>query len=100
LEPTAGGFFWRFGKGNTFDVKGFLARRKRGYTEKRGTKVTQYDVQGNPIAYYPSLQNAGRAISGHWTSISAVIRGKHKTAYGFRWKKGYHRRKIKEISAK
>jgi hypothetical protein len=98
LEPTAGGFFWRFGKEKTFDVKGFLASRRQRYTEKRGTKVTQYDAQGNPIAYYLSLQDAGRAINGHWTSISAVIRGKHKTAYGFRWKKGYHKRKIKPLS--
>jgi len=100
LEPTAGGFFWRFGKEKTFDVKEFLARRKQGYTEKRGTKVTQYDAQGNPIGFYPSLQDAGRAINGHWTSVSAVIRGKHKTAYGFRWKKGYHKRRIKPLLTK
>ena len=97
LEPTAGGFFWRFGKEKTFDVKGFLASRRQRYTEKRGTKVTQYDTQGNHIAYYLSLQHAGRAINGHWTSISAVIRGKHKTVYGFRWKKGYSKRKIKPL---
>jgi len=98
LEPTAGGSFWRFGKEKTFDVKGFLAGRKQRYREKRGTKVTQYDAQGNPIAYYPSLQDAGRAVNGHWTSISAVIRGKHKTAYRFRWKKGYCKGKIKPMS--
>jgi hypothetical protein len=98
-EPTAGGFFWRYGKEGTFNVKQFLDGRKQEYIEKRGTKVTQYDAQGNPIAYYLSLQDAGRAINGHWTSISAVIRGKHKTAYGFRWKKGHHRKKIKGASA-
>src|ERR1700733_8652358 len=46
-EPTAGGFFWKFGKEKVFDVNGFLAPRRQGYTEKRGTKLTQYDRQGN-----------------------------------------------------
>jgi len=100
LEPTAGGFFWRFGKEKTFNVREFLAKRMRGYTEKRGTKVTQYDLKGNPIAYFISLQEAGKAVKGHWTAISAVIRGKRKTAYGYRWGKGYHNRKIKPLPAK
>jgi len=97
LEPTAGGFFWRFGKEKTFNVREFRAKRKQGYTEKRGTKVTQYNAKGNPIASYLSLQEAGKAIKGHWTAISAVIRGKRKTAYGYRWKKGYHNWKIKPL---
>jgi len=97
LEPTAGGFFWKFGKENTFDVKGFLAPRKRGYKEKRGTKVTQYDRQGNPVGHYISLQDAGKAVKGHWTAISSVIRGESRTAYGYRWEKGHHKRKIKPL---
>jgi len=96
-EPTAGGFFWRFGKEKTFDAKGFIANRKRGFTEKRGTKVTQYDAQGNPMAYYPSLQEAAKGVNGHWTAISAVIRGKRKTAHGYRWKQGYNKRKIPSV---
>jgi len=98
LEPTAGGFFWKFGKEKTFAVKEFLAARKQAYKEKRGTKVTQYDRQGNPVAHYISLQDAGKAVKGHWTAISSVIRGKKKTAYGYRWKKGTHKRKIKPLS--
>jgi hypothetical protein len=99
-EPTAGGFFWRFGKEKHFDVKEFLAGRKQGFIEKRGTKVTQYDSKGNPVAQYQSLQEAGKAMKGHWTSISAVIRGKNKTAYGYRWIKGYSKRKIKPLPSK
>lgn len=97
LEPTAGGFFWRFGKEKTFDVKAFLAARKRAITEKRGTRVTQFDRQGTPIAHYISLRDAAEATKGSWTGISAAIRGVIKTAHGYRWKKGIHRKKIKPM---
>ncbi len=98
LEPTAAGFFWRFGRKKTFDVKTFLAHRRQGYTEKRGTRVTQYDKKGRPVGHYISLQDAGKAVNGHWTAISAVIRGVRKIAYGYRWKKGCHNRRIKALS--
>lgn len=98
LEPTASGFFWKFGNEKRFDVKGFLSRRRREYTEQRGTRVTQFDKKGNPVGYYISLRDAGEAVNGHWTAISAVIRGVKKSAYGFRWKRGYHKRKLKAVS--
>jgi hypothetical protein len=94
LEPTAGGFFWKFGNEKKFYVKEFLARRLQGYREKRGDKVTQYDRQGNPVGHYITLQDAGKAINGHSTGISAVIRGVRNSAYGYRWKRGHHKRKI------
>jgi hypothetical protein len=100
LEPTACGFFWRFGKEKKFDVKGFLAERRKGYIEKRGTRVTQYDNKGNPIGHYDCLQDAGKAIGGHWTGISAAIRGIRKSAYGYRWGKGWNKKKIKPIPSK
>jgi hypothetical protein len=98
LEPTAAGFFWKFGDEKTFDVKTFLAQRRQRYIEKRGTRVTQYDRKGQPICHYISLQDAGKAVDGHWTAISAVIRGVRKNAYGYRWKKGHHNRRIKALS--
>lgn len=98
LEPTAGGFFWKFGKDRTFDVKTFLAGRRQRYTEKRGTRVTQYDKKGNPVGHYICLQDAGKAVGGHWTAISAVVRGKKKSAYGYRWKRGLLKRKLKALS--
>ena len=97
LEPTACGFFWKFGKEKKFDVKAFLADRRKGYTEKRGTPVTQYDEKGCPIGHYICLQHAGKAVGGHWTAISAVIRGIRKSAYGYRWKKGYNKKKISTL---
>ena len=98
LEPTAGGFFWKFGNERKFDVKTFLARRRQKYTEKRGTRVTQYDEKGDPVGHFICLQDAGKAVSGHWTAISAVIRGVRKSAYGYRWKKGHLKRKLKALS--
>jgi len=96
-EPTANGFFWKFGNEKRFDVKAFLTQRRRRYTERRGTRVTQVDKNGNPVGYYISLKDAGKAVNGHWTAISAVIRGVKKSAYGYRWKKGHHKRKLKAL---
>ncbi|HET6254721.1 MAG TPA: NUMOD4 domain-containing protein [Puia sp.] len=98
LEPTAAGYFWKYGKDKTFDVKAFLAGRRQGYREKRGTRVTQYDKKGNPVGHYICLQDAGKAVDGHWTAISAVIRGVRKSAYGYRWKRGHLNRKLKALS--
>ena len=97
LEPTAGGFYWTFGNQKRFDVKAFLDRRRQGYKEKRGRRVTQFDREGNPVGHYICLQDAGKAVNGHWTGISAVIRGVRKSAYGYRWKRGHHKRKIKPL---
>ncbi len=97
LEPTAAGFYWRSGNEKRFDVKAFLEKRRQGYKEKRGRRVTQYDKEGKPIGHYISLQDAGKAVNGHWTAISGVIRGVKKTAYGYRWKSGHHKRKMKPL---
>jgi hypothetical protein len=97
-DPTTNGYFWKFGNEKTFDVQTFLTGRRRAYAEKRGTRVTQYDKKGNPVGYYISLQDAAKAVGGHWTSIAYVVRGERKTASGYRWKKGHHKRKIKPLS--
>jgi len=94
IEPTAGGYFWQYGKAPVFDVESFLERRRIGYKEKKGQKVTQYDLNGNRLATYLTLVDAAKAIGRDSTGISAAIRGITKQAYGFVWKKGYGKEKI------
>ncbi|MBX2925877.1 MAG: hypothetical protein KF746_27020 [Chitinophagaceae bacterium] len=97
-EPSAGGFYWRSGNEKKFDVKAFLAKRRLGYKEKRGTKVTQYDMKGNPIKHYLTLMDAAKAVNGNPAGINAIFRGLCQTAYGYRWKKGLQKRKLNPLA--
>lgn len=95
LQPTAHGFFWAFGNAKRFDVRTFLAKRRKGYKEKRGTKVTQYDFSGNCIARFLTLTDAANAVGARsYISISSVIGGKSRSALGYFWKKGWGKEKI------
>lgn len=59
--------------------------------KKYGKVVNQYDIQGHYLRSFPSIQAAAKAIKPNYNNhgiaghISAVCRGKRKTAYGFKW---------------
>jgi hypothetical protein len=48
-------------------------------------EVFQYDTDGKFIAQYPSLNEAARQLGIRSDGISACLRGKQNTAYGFQW---------------
>lgn len=48
-------------------------------------KVCKISLTGEHIATYKSLKEAGTMNNICWTGISAVLRGKRKTAGGFKW---------------
>lgn len=93
-ERTSGGYFWNYGKATHFDVETFLEKRRIGYKEKKGTKVTQYDLNGNRVAKFLTLNDAAKAIGKDYTGISASIRGIISCAYGYIWKRGWGKEKI------
>jgi group I intron endonuclease len=47
--------------------------------------VKQYDLDGNFIAKFDSMADAGRSIGKDYTTISDVIRGIINQAHGFQW---------------
>lgn len=49
--------------------------------------VEQLTLDNQIIATYPSLKEAERQTGVGWTGISAVIRGKRKTAGGYKWRR-------------
>lgn len=59
---------------------------KNTITKQKGTKVLQFDLQGNFIAEYPSQREAERLLNYSRDSIGKVCRGKVKTYKGFIWK--------------
>ncbi|HRE50423.1 MAG TPA: NUMOD1 domain-containing DNA-binding protein [Flavitalea sp.] len=93
-ERTAGGSFWFFGSAAQIDIASFLAKWREGYVET-GTKITQYDLNGCRIAQYSSIKEAAVALGVHYTGISANLRGITATAYGYRWRKGWGKARIK-----
>lgn len=48
-------------------------------------KINQYDLDGNYITTYNSMNAALRAIGSNGHHIGEVCRGKRKTAAGFKW---------------
>lgn len=64
-----------------------------GNTNKR-VAVKQYDLDGNYIKTYPSLEIASIETGTRRTSISLVITGVQRTAGGYKW------RRASRISAK
>jgi len=93
-EPTAGGYYWKFGNASYFNVKGFLEKRSIGFKEKKGTKVTQYSLTGHRIAQFLTLTDGAKSIGKDYTGISAAIRGVITCAYGYIWKRGWGKAKI------
>lgn len=76
-RKTAYGFQWRYEK---FD---YLPKQKLTGVEKR---IVQKDLDGNTVQIYNSLSEARDALGmkSH-KSISNVLNGLAKTAYGFLW---------------
>lgn len=54
--------------------------------EKRKTKIAQYDLQDNLVHVYDSQREASEKTGANRTSITACVKGRRKTAGGFKWK--------------
>lgn len=48
-------------------------------------KINQYDTKGNYIKTFNSIKEASNSVSGLSTNIVKCLKGKIKTAYGYRW---------------
>jgi hypothetical protein len=56
--------------------------------------VTQFDMEGNPIASFPSMYEAGKITGFGGRNIAEVVSGKVHMYKGFFWKEGIHKRKL------
>jgi len=96
-----GGCFGKFNKGKKRSpkTKQKISQTKQNNPRKitkemiqiyRDTSTTkkeifQYDLEGNFIKKYPSINEASRQLEIRNDGISACLRGKQKSAYGFQW---------------
>lgn len=63
------------------------ARIKKAITEKYGTRVYQFTLDGDFVAEYPSFAEAARAIHNHPSSIRHSCLGEIGPVGGFLWAK-------------
>jgi len=92
IEFSAGGFLWRYGNAARIDLKPVLEKiteRKKRNKEVFGKKVTQYKMNGERVAIFPTLNDAAKSTGIAANQISIVIENKRASAGGFFWKKGY-----------
>jgi len=94
IDLTAGGYVWRFGKTPKVDFKSFLELKRKHHKEIVGKKITQYDMEGNRIAQYPTITDAEKITGVATSGIHLILRGIRKSAGGFVWKTGYGKSKI------
>lgn len=55
--------------------------------KKHGCPVAQYTKNGEYVASYPSILDAGRAMGTGPCCIKRVLSGKFRSAHGFRWER-------------
>lgn len=84
---SAGNFIWRRVLPNTSktNIKIEIKENKRSYSP---IKVNQYDLDGNFIKSYSSINEASKNNHIDNKSIREVIKGRQRKAGNFIWKKG------------
>lgn len=94
-QIAAKGFLWSWGNEKKINPQELKDKRRKEYRiNYQAVSVTQYDMEGNRIAYYPSLIEAEEATGIRATHIGLVARGINKSAKGYFWRKGDGKEKI------
>lgn len=91
VEFSAGGFIWRLGKEPAIDITPMLhtiAERRKKNKADFGKKVSQYKMNGQRVATYPTINDAAKATGIKQGEISRVMRKKRYSAGGFYWYDG------------
>lgn len=65
-----------------------IERRSKSHINNKALSkaVVQYDLQGNFIAEYEGLNDAARKLTINQANISSALKGRIKTAGGYKWK--------------
>lgn len=80
---SAGGYLWKY-KDDSTSIDKFISRKKN-LENPQMKKVYQYSLDKKLLNEYPSTGEASRQTNISQQNISAVCRGKRKTAGGYIW---------------
>lgn len=61
------------------------ARKIRGRESEKRVEVIQRSLDGDFMNRHTSIKEAAASVNGATSAISAVCKGKRKTAYGYKW---------------
>jgi group I intron endonuclease len=73
-----------------------IENHRKAMASAKGVKVEKYDLENNLLGTFNSIADAARACGISKGAIGFCLRGKHKTAGGFKWKR-YDETKIEHI---
>jgi hypothetical protein len=86
---TAKGYYWRLGQGPSQVAMVHLEESKRNWEKKICRPVTQYGLDGQKIASYPSQAEASRQLGVTQLAISSALRiGRLHTGQNYFWRYG------------
>jgi hypothetical protein len=68
-------------------IKVGIWKGKTGYNSSRGIEVHQFDINGNYIRSYGSVEQAGKINGLAPSNIHACLRGDRESSKSFRWSK-------------
>lgn len=57
-----------------------------GLKDRKGTKINQYDLEGNFVKEWESMSEVERQLGYDYTGISSCCRNKMNTCHGYIWK--------------
>lgn len=71
---------------NTICSKECCEKFKKQCIEKEKISIQQIDINGEIVATYTGLNELCKYNGWYATNISKCLKGKIKTAYGYKWK--------------
>jgi hypothetical protein len=95
-EPLTllGKYLWRSGKKYSIDVSLFQLKEEDDRKQQSGLRITQFDLNGNPINYYYSLEDAVSENAVLEPELLDCLQGRIQCAGFFMWKVGFWEKPI------
>lgn len=63
----------------------FTKQQTRTHKPYKTKSVRQISIDGNALNIFTSVNEAAKKLNRHPSGINKVIKGKQKTAFGFKW---------------
>jgi hypothetical protein len=92
-----GGYLWRSGKRMSVEVSLFHLKEASDKKHQNGLRITQFDLSGNPINYYYSLDDAVAENDVLEPELLDCLEGRIQFAGFFMWKVGFWEKPIPGI---
>lgn len=81
------GYIWRYGEVPQLDAEELEVIRKN-LAKPKTKDITQYDLKGKRLGYYPHITAASRETGVPMGGINGCVDGHKATAGGFIWRRG------------